>query len=59
MGSQEPLGDKTITVVVATDFVNVSFINFCCNKKQTAQVSAHTLYNIITIIFFSHNTQLR
>ncbi|XP_025195692.1 1-phosphatidylinositol 4,5-bisphosphate phosphodiesterase classes I and II [Melanaphis sacchari] len=38
MGSQEPLGDKTITVVVATDFVNVSFINFCCNKKQTAQV---------------------
>uniref|UniRef100_A0A2S2Q4C5 1-phosphatidylinositol 4,5-bisphosphate phosphodiesterase n=1 Tax=Sipha flava TaxID=143950 RepID=A0A2S2Q4C5_9HEMI len=38
MGSQEPLGDKTITVVVATDFVNVSFINFCCNKKQTAQI---------------------
>ncbi|XP_050520441.1 1-phosphatidylinositol 4,5-bisphosphate phosphodiesterase classes I and II [Daktulosphaira vitifoliae] len=38
MGSQEPLGDKTITVVIANDFVNVSFINFCCNKKQTAQI---------------------
>ncbi|XP_022179419.1 1-phosphatidylinositol 4,5-bisphosphate phosphodiesterase classes I and II [Myzus persicae] len=46
MGSQEPLGDKTITVVVATDFVNVSFINFCCNKKQTAQVWTDSLLKL-------------
>ncbi|VVC28951.1 C2 domain,PH domain-like,PLC-like phosphodiesterase, TIM beta/alpha-barrel [Cinara cedri] len=46
MGSQEPLGDKTITVVVATDFVNVSFINFCCNKKQTAQLWTDSLLKL-------------
>lgn len=37
MGSQDTLEEKTVTVVVAHDFVNITFINFCCTKKEIAQ----------------------
>lgn len=38
IGSQGSLEDKTVTVCYGTDFVNVTFINFCCAKKEIAQV---------------------
>lgn len=38
MGSQDTLEEKTITICHGTDFVNVSFINFCCTRKDIAQV---------------------
>lgn len=39
MGSSDSLEEKTVTVVSGSDFVNISFTNFCCNKKETAKVS--------------------
>ena len=36
--SQESLEDKTLTVAHGPDFVNVSFLNFCTSKKETAKV---------------------
>lgn len=38
MGATDSLEDKTLTVVSGPDFVNISFTNFCCNKKETAKV---------------------
>lgn len=35
-----PLEDKTLTIAYATDFVNVSFINFCTYSRELAQVSS-------------------
>jgi hypothetical protein len=40
MGSQQDtLEEKTVTLCYGSDFVNVSFINFCCTRKDIAQVS--------------------
>ena len=39
MGLQDTLEEKTVTVCWGSDFVNISFINFCCTKKEIAQVS--------------------
>lgn len=39
MGSVDTLEQKTVTVCYATDFVNVTFVNFCCTRKDIAQVS--------------------
>jgi phosphatidylinositol phospholipase C beta len=39
MGSQDTLEEKTVTVCFGSDFVNIMFINFCCTKKEIAQVS--------------------
>lgn len=39
MGSQDTLEEKTVTVCYGSDFVNVNFINFCCTRKDIAQVS--------------------
>lgn len=36
--SQDSLEDKTFTVAYGPDFVNVSFLNFCTSKKDTAKV---------------------
>nr|CAI5853820.1 unnamed protein product [Callosobruchus analis] len=38
MGSQDTLEEKTITVCCANDFVNLTFINFCCTKKEIAKL---------------------
>ncbi|CAM1328411.1 PLCB2 (predicted) [Pycnogonum litorale] len=36
MGAQDiPLEDKTLTVVFGPDFVNINYINFCCNNRTT------------------------
>ncbi|CRK93620.1 CLUMA_CG007150, isoform A [Clunio marinus] len=37
MGSQDTLEEKTVTVCYGSDFVNVTFINFCCTRKDIAQ----------------------
>ncbi|XP_050313003.1 1-phosphatidylinositol 4,5-bisphosphate phosphodiesterase classes I and II isoform X2 [Anthonomus grandis grandis] len=37
MGSQDTLEEKTVTVAVGHDFVNINFYNFCCTKREIAQ----------------------
>ncbi|XP_055712184.1 1-phosphatidylinositol 4,5-bisphosphate phosphodiesterase classes I and II isoform X1 [Phlebotomus papatasi] len=37
MGSQDTLEEKTVSVCYGADFVNVTFINFCCTRKDIAQ----------------------
>jgi len=44
LGSQDTLEDKTVTVSSGSDFVNVSFINFCCTRKDIALVSANFIF---------------
>lgn len=39
MGSVDTLEQKTVTVCYGTDFVNVTFVNFCCTRRDIAQVS--------------------
>lgn len=51
MGSQDTLEEKTVTVCCGSDFVNLSFINFCCTKKEIAQVSWHGLFDNSAFIF--------
>ena len=36
----DPLEEKTVTMVYGTDFVNLTFKNFCCAKKELAKVSS-------------------
>ena len=39
-----PLEDKTLTVVYGSDnFVNVNFINFCCNNREMTQLWADSV----------------
>lgn len=37
--SVDMLEEKTVSMVFGTDFVNLTFINFCCTKKELAKVS--------------------
>lgn len=37
MGSQDCLEEKTVTVCYGSDFVNVSFINFCTTRAEIAR----------------------
>ncbi|KAI4489453.1 hypothetical protein M0802_011125 [Mischocyttarus mexicanus] len=37
MGSQDSLEDKTVTICYGSDFVNVTFINFCTTRAEIAQ----------------------
>ncbi|XP_015115632.1 1-phosphatidylinositol 4,5-bisphosphate phosphodiesterase classes I and II [Diachasma alloeum] len=37
MGIQDSLEDKTITICYASDFVNVTFINFCATRAEIAR----------------------
>lgn len=46
MGSQDTLEEKTVTVVVANDFVNINFINFCCTRKEIAQIWTDALMSL-------------
>lgn len=39
LGSQDTLEEKTVTICHGCDFVNVTFVNFCCTKREIAQVS--------------------
>ncbi|KAJ0175418.1 hypothetical protein K1T71_008577 [Dendrolimus kikuchii] len=44
IGSQGSLEEKTVTVCYGADFVNVTFINFCCTKKEIAQMWTEELF---------------
>jgi len=58
-----PLEEKTLTVVYGSDLVNVSFINFCCNSHDIAQLWAtHTLkmaYNLLAANASSYTLLLK
>lgn len=54
IGSQDTtLEDKTVTIVYGPDFVNVSFLNFCCDRKETAKEWADEIlcmaYNLLAL----------
>ncbi|KAL1139623.1 hypothetical protein AAG570_006603 [Ranatra chinensis] len=36
--AQDTLEEKTVTICSGPDFVNLTFINFCCTKKEIAQL---------------------
>ncbi|XP_067622681.1 1-phosphatidylinositol 4,5-bisphosphate phosphodiesterase classes I and II isoform X4 [Eurosta solidaginis] len=38
LGSQDTLEEKTVTICHGCDFVNVTFVNFCCTKRDIAQL---------------------
>ncbi|KAJ8721666.1 hypothetical protein PYW07_002441 [Mythimna separata] len=44
IGSQGSLEEKTVTVCHGADFVNVTFINFCCTRKEIAQLWTEGLF---------------
>ena len=44
----ERLEDKTISIAYGTDFVNVSFINFCTHKVDIAQLWSKELWDYVT-----------
>lgn len=44
------LEDKTITIVYGTDFVNVSFLNFCSNKIEVAATWCSELWKYVRLI---------
>ncbi|XP_065158334.1 1-phosphatidylinositol 4,5-bisphosphate phosphodiesterase classes I and II [Atheta coriaria] len=46
MGSQDTLEEKTVTVCVASDFVNINFINFCCTRKEIAKLWTDSLMSL-------------
>lgn len=37
MGSQDSLEDKTVSICYGSDFVNVTFINFCATRAEIAR----------------------
>ena len=47
------LEDKTLTIVYGSDFVNVNFVNFCCNNKETTLEWTNSIlamaYNLLSI----------
>ncbi|XP_030384382.1 1-phosphatidylinositol 4,5-bisphosphate phosphodiesterase classes I and II isoform X2 [Scaptodrosophila lebanonensis] len=38
MGLQDTLEEKTVTICHGSDFVNMTFVNFCCTKRDIAQL---------------------
>lgn len=38
LGLQDTLEEKTVTICHGSDFVNMTFVNFCCTKRDIAQV---------------------
>ncbi|XP_046663735.1 1-phosphatidylinositol 4,5-bisphosphate phosphodiesterase classes I and II isoform X2 [Homalodisca vitripennis] len=46
MGSQDTLEEKTVTICCGSDFVNLTFLNFCCTKKEIAQLWTDTLLKL-------------
>lgn len=44
IGSVGSLEEKTVTVCHGADFVNVTFINFCCARKEIAQIWTEGLF---------------
>ncbi|XP_045447593.1 1-phosphatidylinositol 4,5-bisphosphate phosphodiesterase classes I and II [Melitaea cinxia] len=46
IGSHGSLEEKTVTVCYGADFVNVTFVNFCCTKKEIAQMWTEELFTL-------------
>lgn len=46
MGSQDLLEDKTVTICYGSDFVNVTFINFCTNRAEIARHWTDQLFQL-------------
>lgn len=46
MGSQDTLEEKTVTVCCANDFVNITFVNFCCTRKEIARLWTDELMSL-------------
>ncbi|XP_047509038.1 1-phosphatidylinositol 4,5-bisphosphate phosphodiesterase classes I and II isoform X2 [Pieris napi] len=46
IGSQGSLEEKTVTVCHGADFVNITFVNFCCTRKEIAQLWTEELFNL-------------
>ncbi|XP_026315816.1 1-phosphatidylinositol 4,5-bisphosphate phosphodiesterase classes I and II-like [Hyposmocoma kahamanoa] len=46
IGSQGSLEEKTVTICYGADFVNVTFINFCCTRKEIAQLWTDELFGL-------------
>ncbi len=38
IGPHDTLEEKTLTIVSGPDFTSLTYINFCCNNKETAKV---------------------
>ncbi|ALC38505.1 Plc21C [Drosophila busckii] len=38
LGQQDTLEEKTVTICHGSDFVNMTFVNFCCTKRDIAQI---------------------
>ncbi|XP_017131605.1 1-phosphatidylinositol 4,5-bisphosphate phosphodiesterase classes I and II isoform X1 [Drosophila elegans] len=38
LGPQDTLEEKTVTVCHGSDFVNMTFVNFCCTRRDIAQL---------------------
>ncbi|XP_017857437.1 PREDICTED: 1-phosphatidylinositol 4,5-bisphosphate phosphodiesterase classes I and II isoform X4 [Drosophila arizonae] len=38
MGPQDTLEEKTVTICHGSDFVNMTFVNFCCTRRDIAQI---------------------
>ncbi|TDG44849.1 hypothetical protein AWZ03_008746 [Drosophila navojoa] len=41
MGPQDTLEEKTVTICHGSDFVNMTFVNFCCTRRDIAQVRSN------------------
>ena len=62
-----PLEDKTVTIVIGTDFTNSTFVNFCTIKVRVsnmlrAMISAvriHLNQNLFNQDFGSESTRIR
>lgn len=46
MGSQDTLEEKTVSVCWGYDFVNLNFVNFCCTRKEIAQLWTDELLSL-------------
>ncbi|KAG7213901.1 hypothetical protein KM043_003103 [Ampulex compressa] len=46
MGSQDSLEDKTVTICYGSDFVNMTFINFCTTRAEIAQHWTEQLFQL-------------
>ncbi|XP_014213260.1 1-phosphatidylinositol 4,5-bisphosphate phosphodiesterase classes I and II isoform X2 [Copidosoma floridanum] len=46
MGSQDSLEDKTLTICHGSDFVNMTFINFCTTRAEIARHWADEIFHL-------------
>lgn len=59
MGSQDTLEEKTVTVCCASDFVNITFINFCCTRKEIARLWTDELLGLAYNLTQLNNATIR